>query len=56
MLKKVIMKIGLKSINTQKEMIVEALLDSRAIELVMSSEFAIKQGFKMNKIEKFIYI
>ena len=35
-------KIGLKRINTQKGVIVEALLDSRATGLVMSSEFARK--------------
>jgi len=31
---------------------VEALLDSRATGLVMSSEFARKQGFKLKKLEK----
>ena len=35
---------------------VEALLDSRATELVMSSEFARKQRFKLKKIERSIYI
>jgi len=35
---------------------VEALLDSRIIELVISSEFARKQGFKLNKIKKPIYV
>ena len=35
---------------------VEALLDSRAIGLVMSSKFARKQRFKLKKIEKPIYI
>ena len=34
----------------------EALLDSGAMELVMSSEFARKQGFKLKKIEKPIYV
>ena len=34
----------------------EALLDSRIIELVISSEFARKQGFKLNKIKKPIYV
>ena len=36
------MKIGLKRIDTQEEIMVEALLDSGAIGLVMSSEFAKK--------------
>jgi len=35
-------KIELKRIDTQKEVIVEVLLDSRATGLVMSSEFARK--------------
>jgi len=34
----------------------EALLDNRAIGLVMSSEFARKQRFKLKKIENPIYI
>ena len=49
-------KIGLEIINTQKEVTVEALLDSRATGLVMSSEFARKQGFKLRKIENPIYV
>ena len=35
---------------------VEVLLDSRAMCLVMSSEFARKQGFKLKEIERPIYI
>ena len=35
---------------------IEALLDSRAIGLVMSSEFARKQGFKLKKIKRSIYV
>jgi len=31
-------------------------LDSGATELVMSSEFARKQGFKLKKIERSIYV
>ena len=31
-------------------------MDSGAIELVISSEFAWKQGFKLNKIERLIYV
>jgi len=37
-------------------MIVEALLDSSVTELVMSSEFARKQGFKLKKIKRLIYV
>jgi len=36
----------------QKGITVEALLDSRATGLVMSSEFAKKQGFKLKKLER----
>ena len=35
---------------------VEVLLDSRATGLVISSEFARKQGFKLKKIERPIYV
>jgi len=49
-------KIGLEIINTQEEVTVEALLDSRATGLVMSSEFARKQGFKLRKIGNLIYV
>jgi len=56
MLREVIVKIGLERIDTQKEVIVEALLDSRATGLVMSSEFARKQKFKLKKIERPIYM
>jgi len=49
-------KIGLERIDTQEEMTVEALLDSGVTGLVMSSEFARKQGFKLKKIKKLIYV
>jgi len=55
-LREVIVKIGLEQINTQEEVTVEALLDSGAIELVMSLEFARKQKFKLKKIERLIYV
>ena len=56
MLREVTVKIGLERIDTQKEVIVESLLNSRAMWLVMSSEFAKKQGFQLNKIERLIYV
>ena len=40
----VTVKIGLERIDTQEGVTVEALLDSRATGLVMSSEFAKKTG------------
>ena len=41
-LREVTVKIGLKKIDMQEEVTVEALLDSRVTELVMSLEFAKK--------------
>jgi len=49
MLREVTMKIGLERIDIQERVMVEALLDSGATELVMNSEFARKQGFKLKK-------
>jgi len=49
-------KIRLKRINIQEGVMVEALLDSGATELVISLEFVRKQGFKLKKIENPIYI
>ena len=51
-LKEVMVKIGLERIDTQKGITVEALLDSGATGLVMSSEFTKKQGFKLKKLER----
>ena len=56
MLREVIVKIGLESIDIQKEIIVEVLLDGRAVGLVISSEFIRKQRFKLKKIENPIYV
>ena len=50
------MKIGLERIDTQKVIMVEVLLDSGAIGLVMSSEFAKKQGFKLKKLERLMNV
>ena len=46
------MKIGLERIDMQERIIVEALLDSGATGLVISLDFAKKQGFKLKKLEK----
>jgi len=48
----VTVKIGLERIDTQEGIMVEALLDSGATGLVMSSEFTKKQGFKLEKLER----
>jgi len=42
LLREVIVKIGLERIDIQKRIVVEALLNSRVIELVISLEFAYK--------------
>ena len=51
-LREVTVKIGLERIDTQEGIMVEALLDSGAMRLVMSSEFARKQGFKLKRLER----
>ena len=49
-------KIRLERINMQEEVTVKALVDSRITGLVISTEFVRKQGFKLKKIERLIYI
>jgi len=55
-LREIIVKIELKRIDTQEGVMVEALLDSGVTGLVISSEFARKQGFKLKKINRPIYV
>jgi len=50
LLRKVTVKIGLERIDMQEGITVEVLLNSGATGLVMSSEFARKQGFKLKKL------
>ena len=50
------MKIRLERIDMQEGITVEALLDSGATGLVISSEFAKKQGFKLKKLERLINV
>ena len=56
MLREVTVKIGLERIDTQEGVTVEILLDSGATGLVISSEFARKQRFKLKKIKRLIYV
>jgi len=56
MLREVTVKISLERIDMQEGVTVEMLLDSGATVLVMSSEFARKQEFRLKKIERLIYI
>jgi len=55
-LREVMVKIRLERIDTQKGITVKALLDSRATGLVMSSEFARKQEFKLKKLERLMHV
>jgi len=56
MLREITVKIGLEKIDTQEGVMVEALLDSEVTGLVMSLEFVRKQGFKLKKIKRLIYV
>jgi len=55
-LREVMVKIGLKMIDTYEGITVEVLLDSGATGLVISSEFAKKQGFKLKKLERLVNV
>ena len=56
MLREVTVKISLERIDIQERVTVETLLDSGVIGLVISSEFARKQKFKLKKIKRLIYV
>ena len=49
-------KIGLERVDTQEEVTVEALLNSGATGLVISSEFTRKQEFKLKKLKRLMNI
>jgi len=55
-LREVTVKIGLKQEEEEEGIVVDVLLDSRAIELVMSEEFARKHRFRRTKLERPIYV
>jgi len=55
-LREVTVKIGLERIDTQEGIMVETLLDSGVTGLVMSLEFARKQGFKLKKLDRPMYV
>ena len=55
-LREVVVKIGLKQKENKKGVVIEALLDSRATELVMSEEFVRKNKFKRTKLERPVYV
>ena len=49
-------KIELKKEDDKEGIVVEALLDSGVIGLVMSLEFARKNKFRKNKLDRLIYM
>ena len=51
-MREVTVKIRLERIDMQEGITVEVLLDNEAMGLVMSSEFARKQDFKLKKLER----
>ena len=55
-LREVTVKIRLERVDIQERITVEALLDSGATGLVMSSEFAKKQGFKLKKLKRLMNV
>ena len=55
-LREVTVKIGLKQEEEEEEVVMEVLLDSRAIELVMSEKFTKRHKFKRTKLEKLVYV
>jgi len=56
LLREVTVKIRLERIDTQEGITVEALLDNGVTGLVMSLEFARKQGFNLKKLKMPIYV
>jgi len=54
-LREVTVKIGLKQ-EEEEGITTEALLDSRAMELVMSEEFARRHRFKRTRLERLVYV
>ena len=56
LLREVIVKIRLERIDIQEGITVEALLDNRVTGLVISSDFARKQRFKLKKLERPMYV
>ena len=56
LLREMMVKIGLKQEEEEEGVVTEALLDSGAMRLVMSEEFARRHKFKRMKLERPVYI
>ena len=55
-LREVTVKIGLKQEEEEEGIVTEALLDSRATELVMSEEFARRHRFRRTELERPVHV
>jgi len=55
-LREVWMKVGLEKLENHKEVVVKALLDSRAIGLFMDITFTKEKGFKMERMKKLLMV
>ena len=55
-LREVTVKVGLKQEEEEERVVTEALLDSGAMGLVISEEFAKKHRFRRTKLERPVYI
>jgi len=55
-LREVVVKIGLKQEEEEEGVVIEVLLDSGAMRLVISEEFARKHKFKRTKLERPVYV
>jgi len=56
MLREVVVKVGLKQEEDEEGVVTEALLDSGAMELVMSEELTRKHKFRRTKLERPVYV
>jgi len=56
LLREMTVKIGLKQKEEEEGIVVDVLLDSGAMELVISEEFARKHKFRRTKLERLIYV
>ena len=56
MLREATVKIGLEKMDIYKGITVKGLLDNSVTDIVISLEFVRKQGFKLKKVKKLIYV
>ena len=56
MLREATVKVGLEKMDIYKGITVKGLLDNSVTDIVISLEFVRKQGFKLKKVKKLIYV